>query len=70
MKQVTRHGKISIPPQLDKIELSWEYSWIVRYFHGVQDDKSKRGELFGLENIFKLQEDELATKMAVRPFVV
>lgn len=37
-----------------------------RYFHGVQDDKTRRGELFGLENIFKLHEDTLATKMAVR----
>lgn len=36
-----------------------------RYFRGVQGDTSKRGELFGLENIFKLREDELATKMAV-----
>ena len=37
-----------------------------RYFHGVQNDPAKRGELFGIENIFTLHEDTLATKMAVR----
>ncbi|ELU06400.1 hypothetical protein CAPTEDRAFT_223034 [Capitella teleta] len=26
----------------------------VRYFHAVQDDKRNRGELFGIENMFKL----------------
>lgn len=37
-----------------------------RYFEGVQGDKSKQGELFGIKNIFKLHEHTLATKMAVR----
>lgn len=36
-----------------------------RYFYGVQNDPTKRGELFGIENIFKLHEHTLATKMAV-----
>lgn len=36
-----------------------------RYFQGIQGDTTKKGELFGLENIFKLHEDTLATKMAV-----
>ena len=36
-----------------------------RYFEGIQGDKTKQGELFGLKNIFKLHEGPLATKMAV-----
>lgn len=36
-----------------------------RYFEGIQGDNVKKGELFGIENIFKLHEDKLATKMAV-----
>lgn len=36
-----------------------------RYFEGIQGDTTKRGELFGIENIFRLHEDKLATKMAV-----
>lgn len=36
-----------------------------RYFEGVQGEKGKQGELFGIKNIFKLHEDTLATKMAV-----
>jgi hypothetical protein len=39
---------------------------LVRYFEGIQGDTAKRGELFGIENIFKLHENTLATKMAVR----
>lgn len=38
----------------------------LRYFEGVQGDKHKQGELFGIQNIFKLHEHTLATKMAVR----
>ena len=38
-----------------------------RYFEGVQGDKSKQGELFGIKNIFKLHEHTYATKMAVSP---
>jgi len=41
-------------------------SSFVRYFEGIQGDTSKKGELFGIENIFKFHEDKLATKMAVR----
>jgi len=36
-----------------------------RYFAGVQNDKERQGELFGLQNIFKLHKNTLATKMAV-----
>lgn len=36
-----------------------------RYFEGVQGDNAKQGELFGINNIFTLHEDKLATKMAV-----
>ena len=36
-----------------------------RYFKGVQGDNAKQGELFGIANIFKLHEDQLATKMVV-----
>lgn len=39
----------------------------VRYFEGVQREKGREGELFGIRNIFKLHEDTLATKMAVSP---
>jgi DNA excision repair protein ERCC-6-like 2 len=39
-----------------------------RYFKGIQDNNNQPGELFGLKNIFKLQEGELATKMAVCGF--
>ena len=33
-------------------------------------DNAKKGELFGINNIFKLHEDKLATKMAVSYFSV
>ena len=46
------------------------YLDLCRYFGGVQDDKTKRGELFGVENIFKLHEDGLSTKETVNPFQV
>ena len=36
-----------------------------RYFEGVQNDKERQGELFGLQNVFKLHKHTLATKMAV-----
>lgn len=36
-----------------------------RYFEGVQGDPQRRGELFGIKNIFTLHEDTLATKKAV-----
>jgi hypothetical protein len=37
----------------------------IRYFEGIQGDITKQGELFGIKNIFKLNEDKLATKLAV-----
>ena len=40
-----------------------------RYFKGVQGDNAKQGELFGIANIFKLHEDQLATKMVVWSFL-
>lgn len=39
-----------------------------RYFEGVKNNRSKQGELFGIKNIFKLDEQKLATKKAVSPF--
>ena len=33
----------------------------------MQGDNAKQGELFGINNIFTLHEDKLATKMAVCP---
>ncbi|GJF00382.1 P-loop containing nucleoside triphosphate hydrolase protein [Phanerochaete sordida] len=36
-----------------------------RYFEGVQGDKSRQGELFGIKNIFGLAEGEVRTKMAI-----
>lgn len=47
------------------MKIGYEASNQTRYFHGVQGDKNKKGELFGLDNMFKLHEDTLATKMAV-----
>lgn len=43
------------------------FTAVFRYFEGVQGDKSKQGELFGLANIFKLHEGGLSTKMTVCP---
>jgi hypothetical protein len=37
-----------------------------RYFNAVQGDKNRQGELFGVKNIFTLQEEDLATKYTVR----
>lgn len=37
---------------------------VFRYFDGVQGVQGKQGELFGLQNIFKLQKG-LTTKLAV-----
>lgn len=48
-----------------QMAIGYDASIQTRYFEGVQGDNSKRGELFGLENIFKLHEDKIATKMAV-----
>lgn len=38
---------------------------LFRYFDGVQGDAQRQGELFGIKNMFKLNEG-LSTKMTVR----
>ncbi|KAG6837763.1 hypothetical protein H0H93_001690 [Arthromyces matolae] len=48
-----------------QMAIAYEASVQTRYFEGVQGDTGKKGELFGIENIFKLHEDKLATKMAI-----
>jgi DNA excision repair protein ERCC-6-like 2 len=53
-----------------QMAIGYDASIQTRYFEGVQGDNSKRGELFGLENIFKLHEDKIATKMAVSVFLL
>ena len=49
-----------------QMAVGYDASVQTRYFEGVQGDKTKQGELFGMKNIFKLHEDTLATKQAVR----
>ena len=48
-----------------QMAIGYDASIQTRYFEGVQGDNSQRGELFGLENIFKLHEDKIATKVVV-----
>jgi len=48
-----------------QMAIGYEASIQTRYFEGIQGDNVKKGELFGIENIFKLHEDKLATKMAI-----
>lgn len=48
-----------------QMAIAYEASVQTRYFEGIQGDTDKKGELFGIENIFKLHEDKLATKMAI-----
>ncbi|TFK17535.1 hypothetical protein FA15DRAFT_604879 [Coprinopsis marcescibilis] len=48
-----------------QMAIAYDASFQTRYFEGIQGDVTKRGELFGLENIFKLQEDKWATQMAI-----
>ena len=48
-----------------QMAVGYNASMQTRYFEGVQGDKKKQGELFGIKNIFKLHEETLATKMAV-----
>ncbi|KAI0744759.1 P-loop containing nucleoside triphosphate hydrolase protein [Earliella scabrosa] len=48
-----------------QMQVGYNASLQTRYFEGVQGDKSKQGELFGIKNIFKLHETTLATKMAI-----
>ncbi|KAI0085593.1 P-loop containing nucleoside triphosphate hydrolase protein [Irpex rosettiformis] len=48
-----------------QMAVGYTASFQTRYFEGVQGDKTKQGELFGIKNIFKLHEETLATKMAI-----
>ncbi|KAM5538879.1 hypothetical protein V8D89_007601 [Ganoderma adspersum] len=48
-----------------QMQVGYNASLQTRYFEGVQGDKSKQGELFGIKNIFRLHETTLATKMAI-----
>ncbi|KAF8064179.1 RAD26-like SNF2 family DNA-dependent ATPase [Lyophyllum atratum] len=48
-----------------QMAIGYEASVQTRYFEGIQGDTAKKGELFGIENIFRLHEDKLATKMAI-----
>ncbi|RPD77013.1 hypothetical protein L226DRAFT_459287 [Lentinus tigrinus ALCF2SS1-7] len=48
-----------------QMQVGYNASLQTRYFEGVQGDKSKQGELFGIRNIFKLHEHTYATKMAI-----
>ena len=40
-----------------------------RFFSGVQGDANEHGELFGVENIFRLGDDKNFTKQCVYPFL-
>jgi DNA excision repair protein ERCC-6-like 2 len=51
-----------------QMAIAYNASVQTRYFEGVQGDKSRQGELFGIKNIFRLHEKTLATKMAVSYF--
>ncbi|KAJ3532277.1 hypothetical protein NM688_g7446 [Phlebia brevispora] len=48
-----------------QMAVGYDASLQTRYFEGVQGDKARQGELFGIRNIFKLHEDTLATKQAI-----
>ncbi|KAI0717768.1 P-loop containing nucleoside triphosphate hydrolase protein [Cerioporus squamosus] len=48
-----------------QMQVGYNASLQTRYFEGVQGDKSKQGELFGIRNIFQLHEHTYATKMAI-----
>ncbi|CCM04135.1 uncharacterized protein FIBRA_06297 [Fibroporia radiculosa] len=53
-----------------QMQVGYNASFQTRYFEGVQGEKSKQGELFGLKNIFTLHESALATKKAVEKAVL
>lgn len=59
---------ILIPPVVQCLT-SWSYLGSNRYFSGVSGDKQRQGELFGLKNIFKLEDQEMKTKIAVSRFL-
>ncbi|KIJ36395.1 hypothetical protein M422DRAFT_179431 [Sphaerobolus stellatus SS14] len=48
-----------------QMKIGYEASHQTRYFEGVQGDKTKQGELFGIKNIFKLDESGAATKATI-----
>ncbi|THH28182.1 hypothetical protein EUX98_g6002 [Antrodiella citrinella] len=48
-----------------QMAVGYNASLQTRYFEGVQGDKAKQGELFGIKNIFKLHEGN-ATQVTVR----
>ncbi|THG99115.1 hypothetical protein EW026_g3177 [Hermanssonia centrifuga] len=48
-----------------QMAVGYNASLQTRYFEGVQGDKAKQGELFGVRNIFRLHEDALATKQTI-----
>ena len=64
MKRVFRLGTCCFFLSWFESDIESEY-FLDRYFEGIQGDNAKKGELFGINNIFKLHEDKLATKMAV-----
>ncbi|EIN05836.1 hypothetical protein PUNSTDRAFT_145742 [Punctularia strigosozonata HHB-11173 SS5] len=48
-----------------QMRIGYEASIQTRYFEGIQGDPTRKGELFGIKNIFTLHEDTLATKKAI-----
>ncbi|KAF5329238.1 hypothetical protein D9619_009039 [Psilocybe cf. subviscida] len=48
-----------------QMAIGYDASIQTRYFEGIQGDITKQGELFGIKNIFRLNEDKLATKLAI-----
>ncbi|KAG7087576.1 hypothetical protein E1B28_013530 [Marasmius oreades] len=48
-----------------QMAIGYDASVQTRYFTGVQGDTKKKGELFGLKNIFKLHENSSSTKVAI-----
>ncbi|EKM52602.1 uncharacterized protein PHACADRAFT_261138 [Phanerochaete carnosa HHB-10118-sp] len=48
-----------------QMAVGYDASLQTRYFEGVQGDKSRQGELFGIRNIFGLAEGEVRTKMTI-----
>ncbi|KZT66740.1 hypothetical protein DAEQUDRAFT_767713 [Daedalea quercina L-15889] len=53
-----------------QMQVGYNASLQTRYFEGVQGDKDKQGELFGIKNIFTLHENTLSTKAAIEKAVV
>ncbi|KZT05235.1 uncharacterized protein LAESUDRAFT_235454 [Laetiporus sulphureus 93-53] len=53
-----------------QMQVGYNASFQTRYFEGVQGDKDKQGELFGIKNIFTLRENTLATKQAIERAII